>query len=598
MSIIANLKVMLGADSSELTSQFKKTDKQGRAWAKAQERRNKASAATFRAVGAAAATIGVALATATLAAIKSADQLGKTAAKLGVSVETLGAYRFAAERAGITTRNLDTSIQRFTRRMAEAGRGTGVLKDAFGELGIELRNNDGSLRSNEEVLRDYADAIKNAESPSERLRLAFQAFDTEGAQMVTMLGNGSAGLDEFMKKAVDAGVVMETSVTKKAGVMNDRLGTFSDQVMTGVNTGLINMAWGVSNAFDDLVGATSLAFGVKMPEYFTKFRIVMVKSVTKGFAEAAIAGVKGMQSMINGFVNLRDYAPAWVSALLGWTEGSADSTVGNSFVKRLEKDVNDADAEILKLQEKLKTYKAMEELMISSKNKSDTDKAKSLADMNSVGVGADAGATSSTEAMALEARNKLLEKQAKWETTVKNSRQSNLQSGIDLLGKFAKEGSAVAKMTIVLQTALNIANIVMSTEAAKMRALAELGPVAGLPMAASIQAMGAVSMGIAGAAGAVALAGQFHDGIDNVPSTGTYLLEKGERVVDSRLNGDLKDALSSGGGMGQSGTQNITFSVQGVEDPDVINKVIQQNRGDFESMLRQINADRAGGGLI
>lgn len=39
------------------------------------------------------------------------------------------------------------------------------------------------------------------------------------------------------------------------------------------------------------------------------------------------------------------------------------------------------------------------------------------------------------------------------------------------------------------------------------------------------------------------VSGQFHDGIDNVPNTGTYLLESGERVVDKRLNEDLKDYL-------------------------------------------------------
>ena len=46
----------------------------------------------------------------------------------------------------------------------------------------------------------------------------------------------------------------------------------------------------------------------------------------------------------------------------------------------------------------------------------------------------------------------------------------------------------------------------------------------------------------------VSVQGQFHDGIDNVPNTGTYLLEKGERVVDKRLNEDLSQALASGGG--------------------------------------------------
>ena len=36
-----------------------------------------------------------------------------------------------------------------------------------------------------------------------------------------------------------------------------------------------------------------------------------------------------------------------------------------------------------------------------------------------------------------------------------------------------------------------------------------------------------------------------HDGIDEVPREGTWLLDKGERVVDSRTNADLKNYLSN-----------------------------------------------------
>ena len=146
---------------------------------------------------------------------------------------------------------------------------------------------------------------------------------------------------------------------------------------------------------------------------------------------------------------------------------------------------------------------------------------------------------------------------------------------------------------------MNIAQILMNTEAAKMRAIAELGPIAGPAMAIKIGAMGKLSAGLAAAAGAAALGGQFHDGIDSVPSTGSYLLESGERVIDKRTNRDLKDALKSGGmNGGNNMPATLNFNVTGVEDPEVINKVIQQNRGDFEAMLRQINADRAGAGLI
>lgn len=38
--------------------------------------------------------------------------------------------------------------------------------------------------------------------------------------------------------------------------------------------------------------------------------------------------------------------------------------------------------------------------------------------------------------------------------------------------------------------------------------------------------------------------GQFHGGISSVPSTGTYLLEAGERVLSRDLNGDIKSMLA------------------------------------------------------
>ena len=42
----------------------------------------------------------------------------------------------------------------------------------------------------------------------------------------------------------------------------------------------------------------------------------------------------------------------------------------------------------------------------------------------------------------------------------------------------------------------------------------------------------------------VSLQGMAHDGIDSVPKEGTWLLDRGERVVDSRTNSDLKGYLA------------------------------------------------------
>lgn len=60
--------------------------------------------------------------------------------------------------------------------------------------------------------------------------------------------------------------------------------------------------------------------------------------------------------------------------------------------------------------------------------------------------------------------------------------------------------------------------------------------------------------------------GMAHDGIDNIPREGTWLLQKGERVVDDRTNGDLKDFLNgqkSGNGSASPIEVNAPLTIQG-----------------------------------
>ena len=83
--------------------------------------------------------------------------------------------------------------------------------------------------------------------------------------------------------------------------------------------------------------------------------------------------------------------------------------------------------------------------------------------------------------------------------------------------------------------------------------------------------------------------GQAHDGLNNVPSTGTYLLERGERVLGSRLNADLTEYLAQGAGS----KGDVHLHVNGVSDPDVVVNALSKRRGELESMLRRIAADDA-----
>jgi len=188
----------------------------------------------------------VAAAGAAAGAIKSSasdfDQIAKQSDKIGVSTDALQELRYAANRTGVATGTLDTAIQRFSRRLGEAGQGSGVLKKEFDQLGIAIRDQNGGLRSTESVLRDYANAIQRTADPQERLRLAFAAFDTEGAALVNTLKGGAKGLDDYAQAARDAGLVVEQELLRKAERVNDRFDELIDRVKTATKSGVVNLA--------------------------------------------------------------------------------------------------------------------------------------------------------------------------------------------------------------------------------------------------------------------------------------------------------------------------------------------------------------------
>lgn len=110
------------------------------------------------------------------------------------------------------------------------------------------------------------------------------------------------------------------------------------------------------------------------------------------------------------------------------------------------------------------------------------------------------------------------------------------------LQMFGLENTAVGKTMFVAQKGAAIAQATIDTYAAANKALAS----APAPMNYALAA-GAVARGIANVAQikSTSLDGMAHDGLDNIPREGTWLLQKGERVVDDRTNGDLKEFLSA-----------------------------------------------------
>lgn len=125
--------------------------------------------------------------------------------------------------------------------------------------------------------------------------------------------------------------------------------------------------------------------------------------------------------------------------------------------------------------------------------------------------------------------------------------------------------SGTYKALFAMSKAFNVAQATLNLQAAIMSALN--GPEnLTLPQKfASMAAVASAGVQLLTSITSITMSGQAHAGIDYIPREGTWLLDRGERVVDSRTNADLKQYLSKsngGSGGGSSVSVNVPLSIQ------------------------------------
>jgi hypothetical protein len=168
------------------------------------------------------------------------------------------------------------------------------------------------------------------------------------------------------------------------------------------------------------------------------------------------------------------------------------------------------------------------------------------------------------------------------------------------------ESSAAYKAMFLVNQGISIAQALINTEVAATKAMAEGGFIAGIPMSTAIRALGYASVGMIAAQ---TITGMAHDGIDNIPKEGTWLLDGGERVLNPQQNKDLTSYLAdkkqSGANItinnNSSATASATQNADGSITIDMVDQMIKRswsqlgnaNSRESKAVTRNTTAKRA-----
>lgn len=200
-----------------------------------------------------AAVVTGAMAAMILSSARLVDEQTKFAKVIGTTQEELVGIQLAArELSGVLDTQVNMALQRMTRRVAEAAKGTGEGQQAIKDLGLDAKQL--AKQDPAQTFRDISDAIQGVPEESERLRIAFKLFDSEGARLVTTLSAGSEELEKYREKARKLGITMTEDQTKSIELMNDSMDRLK-LVMTGIGNimalVLSPIITGIANDFED-----------------------------------------------------------------------------------------------------------------------------------------------------------------------------------------------------------------------------------------------------------------------------------------------------------------------------------------------------------
>lgn len=178
----------------------------------------------FAKITAVGAAIGIGLsALQNVKAISVLDQLDELAEKTGITVEKLGELRYISEVAGTPMEALTGGIGRLGKKMAEAASGNKEAMATFDALGVKVKNADGTLRGQDEVLGDMAEKFAQWEDGAAKAAWAQEFFGKSGADLIPILNLGRTGIERLRNEAREMGVTFDGDVAKAAATFNDNL---------------------------------------------------------------------------------------------------------------------------------------------------------------------------------------------------------------------------------------------------------------------------------------------------------------------------------------------------------------------------------------
>ena len=135
--------------------------------------------------------------------IDAGDELFNLQAKTGIAANALIGLGNAAKLADVDQATLGKGLTKLSINLVKAAEGNDALARKFEALGVSIKGADGQVVSADVALKQVADRFADMPDGAQKAAAAVAIFGKAGADLIPLLNEGAAAMDEFTYKVSD-----------------------------------------------------------------------------------------------------------------------------------------------------------------------------------------------------------------------------------------------------------------------------------------------------------------------------------------------------------------------------------------------------------
>mgnify|MGYP002511109474 CR=1 FL=1 len=148
--------------------------------------------------------------------VQNADELMTLSQQTGLSTDEIQRMQYASELVDVSLSDMTGAVTKLKKQMAGSG-------TTFAELGVEVKNADGSMRDATDVFYDTLEALSQIENETERDQKAMEIFGKSADSLAGIIDDGGAALKEYGDEAESMGLILSEDMLGNLNEINDTI---------------------------------------------------------------------------------------------------------------------------------------------------------------------------------------------------------------------------------------------------------------------------------------------------------------------------------------------------------------------------------------